>query len=359
MNLDDLTGRFGEWLKGTGPDSDIVVSSRIRLARNLGNFPFIRRCTDIDRANIESTVQNQVLALTEFSDALYVPVEELDELDRQFLVERQLISRELSESDGARSVIINPAEHFSVMINEEDHLRLQVMKSGCDMEAAWEIANALDDALESHLDFAFHDRWGYLTACPTNVGTGLRVSVMLHLPALVQTRQIDRVFRSLQKINLAVRGLFGEGSQAMGDFYQISNQLTLGKTEEELIEQVGEVVPVLIDYERKARDFLLTSNRLQLQEQVDQAYETLRKAQQISSEETMHLLSKLRMGVNLELIDAVDIPLVNRLFLETQPAHLQKLKGSPLGTTDRNLERGLYLQSTLGSIDQGKPGPTS
>ena len=359
MNLDDLTGRFGEWLKGTGPNSDIVVSSRIRLARNLGNFPFIRRCTDIDRANIESTVQNQVLALAEFEDALYVPVEELDELDRQFLVERQLISRELSESDGARSVIINPAEHFSVMINEEDHLRLQVMRSGCDMAAAWETANALDDALESNLDFAFHDRWGYLTACPTNVGTGLRVSVMLHLPALVQTRQIDRVFRSLQKINLAVRGLFGEGSQAMGDFYQISNQLTLGKSEEALIEQVGEVVPVLIDYERKARDFLLNSNRPQLQEQVDQAYDTLRQAQQISSEETMHLLSKLRMGVNLELIDTVDIPLVNRLFLETQPAHLQKLKGSALGTTDRNLERGLYLQSTLGSIDQGKPGPTS
>jgi protein arginine kinase len=359
MNLDDLTGRFGEWLKGTGPESDIVVSSRIRLARNLGNFPFIRRCTDIDRANIESTVQNQVRSLAVFEGALYVPVEDLDDLDRQFLVERQLISRELSEAEGARSVIINPAEHFSVMINEEDHLRLQVMKSGCDMEAAWETANALDDALEAQLDFAFHDRWGYLTACPTNVGTGLRVSVMLHLPALVQTRQIDRVFRSLQKINLAVRGLFGEGSQAMGDFYQISNQLTLGKSEEELIEQVGEVVPVLIDYERKARDFLLTSNRQQLQEQVDQAYETLRKAQQISSEETMHLLSKLRMGVNLELIDTVNIPLVNRLFLETQPAHLQKLKGSPLGTTDRNLERGLYLQSTLGSIDQGKPGPTS
>ena len=259
----------------------------------------------------------------------------------------------------ARSVIVAPGERFSVMINEEDHLRLQVMKSGCDMKEAWDTANALDDALESNLDFAFHDRWGYLTACPTNVGTGLRVSVMLHLPALVQTRQIDRVFRSLQKINLAVRGLFGEGSQAMGDFYQISNQLTLGKTEEELIEQVQEVIPVLIDYERKARHFLLKTARQQLQEQVEHAYQTLRGAQQISSEETMHLLSKLRMGINLDLMDAVTIAMVNRLFLETQPAHLQKLKGSPLGTSDRNLERGQYLQSALGPIDQSEPGPTS
>lgn len=359
MMMDDLTGRLGEWLKGQGPEADIVVSSRIRLARNLGNFPFIRRCTDIDRANIESTVHSHVRSLNEFKDALYIPVEDLDELDRQFLVERQLISRELSDGEGARSVIVDPGERFSVMINEEDHLRLQVMKSGCDMKEAWDTANALDDALESNLDFAFHDRWGYLTACPTNVGTGLRVSVMLHLPALVQTRQIDRVFRSLQKINLAVRGLFGEGSQAMGDFYQISNQLTLGKTEEELIEQVQEVIPVLIDYERKARHFLLKTARQQLQEQVEHAYQTLRGAQQISSEETMHLLSKLRMGINLDLMDAVTIAMVNRLFLETQPAHLQKLKGSPLGTSDRNMERGQYLQSALGPIDQSEPGPTS
>ena len=182
-------------------------------------------------------------------------------IDRQFLVERQLISREHAESEGARGVAIDPHEQFSVMINEEDHLRIQVMHSGLDLNAAWEQINRLDDLIEEQVTYAFNERLGYLTACPTNVGTGMRVSVMLHLPALVITRQIEKVFRSLQKISLAVRGLYGEGSQAMGDFYQISNQITLGQSEEELVKQVGDVVPVLIDYERQARDFLIRESQ--------------------------------------------------------------------------------------------------
>ncbi len=347
VKLEELAGKCGEWLRGCGPDSDIVVSSRIRLARNLADFPFIRKCTGLDRAAIEQTLQDSIVDIDELRDISYVDVNALDEVDRQFLVERQLISREHAESDGARGVAIGSNEKFSLMINEEDHLRIQVMHSGLDLNSAWERINSIDDSIEEHVTYAFHERLGYLTACPTNIGTGMRVSVMLHMPALVITRQLDKVFRSLQKINLAVRGLYGEGSQAMGDFYQISNQITLGESEEDLIARITDVAPSLIEYERKARDYLVKEGHKDLHDRVSRAYGVLCTAQTISSEETMQLLSSVRMGVNLGLIEDVEIPTVNKLFMHTQPAHLQKLRGSELGTADRNIERANYLQRHL------------
>jgi protein arginine kinase len=240
---------------------------------------------------------------------------------------------------------------MSLMINEEDHLRMQVMHSGLDLENAWEEIRGLDDQISQHVTYAFNPQFGYLTACPTNVGTGVRVSVMLHLPALVLTRQIEKVFRSLQKINLAVRGLYGEGSQAMGDFYQISNQITLGRSELDLIKQVGDVVPVIIEYERQARQVLVKESQQNLHDRVSRAYGILRTAQTISSEETMHLLSSVRMGVNLGLISDIEIPTINQLFIHTQPAHLQKLRGVELDTADRNIERARYLRRHLNKED--------
>jgi len=347
VELRELASRSGEWMRGSGPESDIVISSRIRLARNLAEFPFIRRCSAADRKSIEKLVHDRLQAIPSFNTLCYLRVDELTHVDRQFLTERQLISREHAESEGARSVAIDNDERLSVMINEEDHLRIQVMKSGLDLQSAWEQINEVDDQMESKLTYAFHESLGYLTACPTNVGTGMRVSVMLHLPALVITSQIEKVFRSLQKINLAVRGLYGEGSQAMGDFYQISNQITLGKSEEELIGQVSGVVPMIIDYERKARDFLITQNREDLHDKISRAYGILRAAQTISSEETMHLLSSVRMGIYLGLIEELEISDINKLFVETQPAHLQKLRGNELDTAGRNVERALYLRRYL------------
>jgi protein arginine kinase len=347
MTLERFANQVGPWMRGNGPQSDIVISSRIRLARNVAEFPFIIRCNDIDRANIESSVSRRLRESPALAQCEYVNVARLNAIDRQYLVERQLISRELAENSGARSVFVDREENFSVMINEEDHLRIQVMRSGLNFEETWNQINELDNAIDEKVCYAFHNRYGYLTACPTNVGTGMRVSVMLHLPALVMTKQIDKVFRSLQKINLAVRGLYGEGSQAMGDFYQISNQITLGKSELELIKQVGDVVPVIISYERKARHFLVEENRDELQRQVDKALQTLQKSGQISSEETMHLLSKLRLGINLDLLSALDIPTVNKLFVHTQPAHLQKLRGSELDTSQRNKARANYLHTQL------------
>ncbi|MEE2685000.1 MAG: protein arginine kinase [Planctomycetota bacterium] len=349
MNLEELAQKCGEWLRGSGPESDIVISSRIRLARNFADFPFIRKCSEQDRANVENQLRTAIQSEKSWANLTYIDVDNLPEVDRQFLVERQLISREHADASGARAVAIDPDEQFSLMINEEDHLRIQVMKSGLDLPAAWKQVDQIDDLLEKSITFAYHPSLGYLTACPTNVGTGMRVSVMLHLPALVITQQIDKVFRSLQKISLAVRGLYGEGSQAMGDFYQISNQITLGRSEEELITQVNEVIPVMIDYERKARQFLVKESHEDLHDRVSRAYGILCTAKTISSEETMHLLSSLRMGVNLGLIDNLEIPVINKLFIHTQPAHLQKLRGTLLDTADRNAERAHYLQKHLRS----------
>jgi protein arginine kinase len=357
MNLDDLASSSGEWLKGNGPESDIVISSRIRLARNLADFPFISRATDTDRAEIEKILHGRIDSLREAgkapADSLYLKVSELAEVDRQFLVERQLISREHADSEGARAVVIDPAERFSVMINEEDHLRIQVMQSGLALTEAWEHINQLDDLIEEQVTYAFNERLGYLTACPTNVGTGVRVSVMLHLPALAITRQIEKVFKSLHKINLAVRGLYGEGSQATGDFYQISNQVTLGQTEEDLAKKVADVVPVLIDYERQAREFLIRESQETLHDRVSRAFGILRTAQTISSEETMALLSSVRMGINLGLIGDLGIPTVNKLLIHTQPAHLQKLSGVELDQSDRNIERASYLRRHLNGDSKG------
>jgi len=357
MNLDDLATSSGEWLRGSGPESDIVISSRIRLARNLADFPFISRATDADRAEIEKILHGRVEALREAGkaprDTLYLKVSDLPDVDRRFLVERQLISREHADSEGARAVVIDPAERFSVMINEEDHLRIQVMQSGLALTEAWEHINRLDDLIEEQVTYAFNERLGYLTACPTNTGTGVRVSVMLHLPALAITRQIEKVFKSLHKINLAVRGLYGEGSQATGDFYQISNQVTLGQTEEELAKKVADVVPVLIDYERQARDFLIRESQETLHDRVSRAFGILRTAQTISSEETMALLSSVRMGINLGLIGDLQIPTVNKLLIHTQPAHLQKLSGIELDQSDRNIERASYLRRHLNGENKG------
>jgi protein arginine kinase len=347
VEFEDLARTTGEWLRGSGPESDIVISSRIRLARNVAGYPFIARAGATDRTELERTLREAVLGIRGAEELLYVNVELLDPLDRQFLVERQLISREHADGQGARGAAIDPKQQISMMINEEDHLRMQVMHSGLDLVGAWERINALDDLVEARVNYAFHEKLGYLTACPTNVGTGMRVSVMLHLPALVLTRDIEKVFRSLQKINLAVRGLYGEGSQPAGDFYQISNQATLGRSERELMTQVGEIVPKIIEYERLARKAIVEEKREILHDQISRSYGILRMAQMITSEETMLHLSRLRLGVNLGMMPGLDIPTINRLFIYTQPAHLQKLCGRELDTAERNTERATYLRRYL------------
>jgi protein arginine kinase len=347
MDLDNLTHTSGEWLRGTGPESDIVISGRIRLARNLAAFPFTNRASAYQKAEIETLVRDRIGKLALDPALEYVNVPGLSALDRQFLVERQLISRELASAEGPRGVALAPRETVSLMVNEEDHIRLQVMRSGFALDEAWQDIDRVDDLLEERINYAFSEEFGYLTACPTNVGTGMRASVMLHLPALVWTKQIEKVFRALQKINLAVRGLYGEGSRASGDFYQISNQVTLGKSETTILGEIRDVIPQIITYERQARTTLLRESRQALQDRISRAFGTLCSATMMTSEETMDLLSSVRLGVNLALLDDITIPTLNELFIHTQPAHLQKLMGSALDGEERNAARARYLRTRL------------
>lgn len=354
MNLEELTHTSGEWLRGTGPESDIVISSRIRLARNLAAFPFTNRATAHQKAEIETLVRERIGKLDLDPQLSYLSLAGLTPLDRQLLVERQLVSRELAAAEGPRGVALGPRENVSLMVNEEDHLRLQVMRSGFALDEAWQDIDKVDDQLEQRVSYAFSEEFGYLTACPTNVGTGMRSSVMLHLPALVLAKQIEKVFRALQKINLAVRGLYGEGSRASGDFYQISNQVTLGKSETTILSEIRDVIPQIINYERQARQTLVRESKQSLQDRVSRAYGTLCSATMMTSEETMDLLSSVRLGVNLGLLEDVTIPTVNELFIHTQPAHLQKLMGQALDGEERNAARARYLRQRL---REGGPQP--
>jgi len=354
MNLENLTHTSGEWLRGTGPESDIVISSRIRLARNLAAFPFTNRASAHQKSEIETLLRERIAKLDGEPQLSYISLPGLTALDRQLLVERQLISRELAAAEGPRGVALGPRENVSLMVNEEDHIRLQVMRSGFALDEAWQDIDKVDDLLEQRVSYAFSEEFGYLTACPTNVGTGMRSSVMLHLPALVLAKQIEKVFRALQKINLAVRGLYGEGSRASGDFYQISNQVTLGKSETTILGEIRDVIPQIINYERQARQTLVRESRQLLLDKVSRAYGTLCSATMMTSEETMDLLSSVRLGVNLGLLEDVTIPTVNELFIHTQPAHLQKLMGQALDGEERNAARARYLRQRL---REGGPQP--
>src|SRR5450432_1160665 len=350
MKLSDLTSRAGEWLRGNGPMSEIVISSRIRLARNIAGQRFLTRMTRHQRQAVETKIRETILASQLSPETLYVDLESAPEVDRQLLVERHLISKQHASAEGARGVAVGENENVSIMVNEEDHLRIQVLRSGLRLEDAWEQINAVDDTLEETLDFAFHPRFGYLTACPTNVGTGIRVSVMLHLPALKLTGEIEKVFRAAKDMRLAVRGLYGEGTEATGDFYQISNQTTLGKTEEEIISDFKHlVIPKIIDYEHHARRTLLNDRTAALDDKVFRALGLLRSARLMAGEEVLFLLSHLRMGVNLGRIKDVDLRTINELFLLTQRAHLQKIQGKKMDGDVRRAARADYIRARLGA----------
>src|SRR5687767_1472754 len=348
MKLSDLTSHAGEWLRGSGPMSEVVISSRIRLARNIASYPFLARCSRGQRTSLEHKVRDVILESSIAPQTLYVDLEQAPQQDRDLLVERHLISKPHAAAEGARGVAIGENETISIMINEEDHLRIQVLRSGLQLEDAWEQINEIDDRLESKIDYSFHPRFGYLTACPTNVGTGIRVSVMLHLPALKLTGEIEKVFRAAKDMRLAVRGLYGEGTEATGDFYQISNQTTLGKTEDEIISDFKhQVIPKIIDYEHHARKTLLNDRTTALDDKVYRALGLLRTARLISSEETLFLLSHLRMGVHLGRIKDIDLRTINELFLLTQPSHLAKLIGRKLEGDQRRAARAEFIRQRL------------
>ena len=347
MGIDDLSSRSGEWLKGTGPESDIVISSRIRLARNVDGFPFQTTIDSGRRAELSETLRVGIENAGLPEATRYVDLKSVDPIDCMLLVERHLISKEHAEGEGDRGVAYSDAETVSIMTLEEDHLRLQVMRSGLELEEAWSTIHEVDDLLENQFRYCFSSEFGYLTACPTNVGTGMRVSVILHLPALVMTKHIEKVFNAVSRVNMAVRGLYGEGTHASGDFYQISNQVTLGRSEEATLREFRELVPKIIEYERRTREKFLDGFRTNLEDRIHRAMGTLECAGQISSEETMERLSMVRLGVNLGILDSIEISTVNELFILSQPAHLQKLEGQVLDPGERDAVRARFIKSYL------------
>lgn len=338
---------FGEWLTGRGPQSDIVMSARVRLARNVATFPFLTRITESRKSELAKLLRGRLERAELGETVAFHDIEEMAVLDRQCLVERHLISRDLETAEGDRGVMLSGDETLSIMVNEEDHLRMQALRSGFQLREAWDRIRAIDDTLESSLDFAFSPRFGYLTACPTNVGTGLRVSVMLHLPALVLTKSINKIFKAMTKIHLAVRGFYGEGTQATGDFFQISNQVSLGRTEEEIVKLVEDHVPQIITTERSKREQLVETNRTGIEDRVWRALGMLERARTLSLDEAMSGLSAVRLGINLGLVDAVPLKLINELFIVAQPAHLQKAIGEELPESEHDRRRAELVRTRL------------
>ena len=349
MAIPERYERVAAWLSGKGAESDVVVSSRVRLARNLAGHRFMSRASLAERRELADKLRNSVEHAVGPTEYEYYDLEPLPEIDRQVLVERHLISREHAEAEGPRGDLVADGETLSVMINEEDHLRMQALQCGFEMAATWQAIDRLDDAIEAQVSYAFDARYGYLTACPTNMGTGMRVSVMLHLPALSMTRELQRVFAAAAKIDFIVRGLYGEGTQGHGDFYQVSNQKTLGRSEQEILGNLNVVIPQIVRYERKVRTALFDEHRRQVEDRVWRAHGILKNARMISSEEALHLLSQLRLGTNIGIITDLDIPTINRLFILTRPAHLQKLERRELDAQERDQARADYLRKCLAS----------
>jgi protein arginine kinase len=347
MTLNDLINHTSEWLKGTGPNSDIVISSRIRLARNLEGLAFPHWANKKQGEQALKIIEEAIPKVNYLKQATIFGLGELDSVDKQFLVERHLMSLEHAQRTNHKAVAIDNEEIVSIMINEEDHIRMQVMQSGFNLFEAWNIINEIDDGMSKELPFAFSSDWGYLTACPTNTGTGMRGSVMLHLPALVMVRQIERVLAAIAKLSFATRGLYGEGTQASGNFFQISNQVSLGHSEDEIIDSINGIIRQIIEQESQAREALLSKNRAIVEDRINRSLGILKSAHIITSQETIELLSMVRLGVDLGMIKEINRAVINQLFIITQPAHLQKIESKKLSSQERDIKRAELIRSRL------------
>ncbi|MBF0387625.1 MAG: protein arginine kinase, partial [Candidatus Omnitrophica bacterium] len=329
------------------PNAHIVLSSRIRLARNMRDVIFTNRAQRKDLDAVLSAVEGAVKTIPLFNDARFFRLSDLDNVDRQFLVERHLMSHDHASNPQGKAVVVSKEEALSVMVNEEDHLRIQVMQSGHNLDGTWEIINNVDNALSQKLDYAFMTEWGYLTACPTNTGTAMRGSVMLHLPALVMTRQINKVLTAISKLSFASRGFYGEGTQAIGNFYQISNQVSLGHSELDIISNINGLIRQIVEQEEQARQALLVQNRPMLEDKICRAWGILKHSRIISSQETIELMSMVRLGLDMGILREIDCKAMNDLFIMIQPAHLQKLEGRKLNSAERDIRRAQLIREKI------------
>lgn len=349
--FNEMAKHSAPWLNGEGPDSSVVLSSRIRLARNISEFPFPPSASTDAREQIIDMMETAFKRVPGLKQGGFFRSQDIDPIDQMFLAERHLISPQFMRDGIGRGLLIEPKERISIMINEEDHIRLQVLSSGMSLHNCWEYASKVDNELGKGLQFDFDNDFGFLTACPTNVGTGLRASILIHLPGLVLTREIDNVIGRISKVGLMVRGFYGEGTDVLGNLFQIANQTTLGRTEEEIIDSLTKISKQIIEYEKNAQETLMKDAPDQIEDKVWRSYGILTNARVLASTEVMNLLSALRLGLSLGLIDKCDYKMLNELLIITQPAHLQKYVGREMDTTERDMVRAdLVRKRFAGSI---------
>ncbi|MCG9966839.1 protein arginine kinase [Pelotomaculum terephthalicicum JT] len=336
------------WMDADGPESGIAISSRVRVARNLAGIPFPHL---LNNAKAEDVIHAVRLAVEDKELAKQAGVLELSLLsalspvERQILVDKHLISPDLIDNFERKAVVLRDDEVISIMVNEEDHLRIQCLLSGLQLNEAWDLINQVDDGLEKTMDYAFSEQLGYLTACPTNVGTGMRASVMLHLPGLGLVKQLRGVLNAIGKVGLTARGLFGEGTEALGDLYQISNQITLGQTEEEIISNLTAIVRQIISQEKATREALYKDRRDFVEDRVYRAYGILKNAHILSSEEAMRLFSELRLGIEMNLLSGIPAKLLNELMVRIRPAYLIKVAGREMSAHQRDVFRAELIRN--------------
>ncbi|MFZ4594070.1 MAG: protein arginine kinase [Verrucomicrobiaceae bacterium] len=351
MRFATLIKNPADWMRGSGPHSDIVMTSRVRLARNLRGCPFPGWSQEKQRIDLLNMARPLVEALPEMKEGYSEDYATLSKIKKQVLVERHLISREHAARSTGCAVVVDRKQSVSIMINEEDHFRMQGIRPGLSLRQAFEAIDRVDTELEEQLPYAFDSNLGYLTACPTNLGTGMRASVMVHLPGLVLTDQIAQVMKAVTKIGLAVRGLYGEGTEALGNLFQISNQQTLGEKEQDIIQQIEKVVEGVLRSETNARAKLSEDHRTMLNDQVGRAYAILRHAHILNSKEALNLLSMLRLGADLDLIPECDRSILDMLLLEIQPAHLQMRAGRELSPQERDVLRAEITRQRLQTVN--------
>jgi len=355
MTIHEFLAPPAETARREGPHTKIVLSSRVRLARNLKGAAFPGWAKKAERIKTLEVIRPAVQALPQMAERFSETMDNLTLLDKNILVERHLISREHAAKNAGSGLVLNRDETLCVMINEEDHLRMQALRPGLQLKQAWQAIDQVDSRLEKKLEYAFTPDLGYLTACPTNIGTGIRVSAMLHLPGLVLAEHINQIIQAVNKLGLAVRGLYGEGTEALGNVFQVSNQMTLGEAEPDIVERLNKVLSQIIEHEENARGSLLEKKPKTVYNHIGRAYGILANAHSISSKETMNLLSLMRLGVDLGLFPDLERALVDELFVITQPNHLQKRYSDKLTAEERDLLRADMLRERLRTVSRPKP----
>ncbi|MDW4524869.1 protein arginine kinase [Rossellomorea marisflavi] len=343
-----LSNTVSSWMNEEGPQSDIVLSSRVRLARNLTDFRFSTLYSPEEAGQIVERVKEKMSSFPiELGELEFLPTSEIQPLEKRVLMEKHLISPNLAEDKNVGAVLLSPDEDISIMVNEEDHIRIQCLYPGLQLKQALSRANELDDWFESELDFAFDEKHGYLTTCPTNVGTGLRASVMVHLPGLVLTQQMNRIIPAINQLGLVVRGIYGEGSEALGNIFQISNQTTLGKSEGDIVEDLISVVNQIIAKELTAREALVQTSNIQLEDRVFRSLGVLEHSRIIESKEAAKCLSDVRLGIDLGMIHSLSKNILNELMILTQPGFLQQYSGGPLRPNERDIRRSSLIRERI------------